>query len=67
MRYRVILQLDKSPDDDMECRTAEEVRTTELVVVAPEDREELLGQVFDQIEGDIVARLREAGTPHETV
>ena len=66
MRYRFVLQLDKSPDDDEACLTADEVRTTELVVVTGEDREEFLGQVFDRIEDDIVARLREAGTPHET-
>lgn len=66
MRYRFVLQLDKSPDDDKDCLTAEEVRTTELVVVVPEEQEELLGRVFDCIEDDIVGRLRKAGTPYES-
>jgi hypothetical protein len=66
MRYRFVLQLDRSPDDDEDCLTADEVRTTEIVVIVAEEKEELLWQVFDHVEADIVARLREAGTPHES-
>lgn len=64
MRYRFVLQLDKSPDDDLGCLTADEVLTSEVVVAADEEREPVLQQVFELLEAHLISRLNEKGTPH---
>lgn len=65
MRYRFVLQLDVSPDDDLDCLTADEVRTTEVVVVSDERAEASLSALFDSVAAHIEERLKASGAPPE--